>query len=43
MKSVAEWQKKPRNWEGIDKQIQEHFEDHGQKNPNKKHDPLENR
>ena len=36
MKSIAEWQKKPRNWEEIDKQIQEMFDAHGQINPNKK-------
>lgn len=42
MKSIAEWQKKPRNWEEIDKQIQEMFEDHGQINPNKKQSKSEN-
>ena len=36
MKSIAEWQKSPKNWDKIDKQIQEHFEDHNQVNPNKK-------
>ncbi len=36
MKSVAQYQKSPKNWDKIDKQIQEMFEDHGQINPNKK-------
>lgn len=36
MKQVAEWQKSPKNWEQIDKQTQEQFEDHGQVNPNRK-------
>ena len=36
MKSVAQYQKSPKNWDKIDKQIQEHFEDHNQVNPNKR-------
>lgn len=34
--AVAEMMKSPVNWDEIDKQIQEHFEEHGQVNPNKK-------
>ena len=42
MKSIAEYQKSQKNWDKIDKQIQEHFEDHNQVNPNKKQSNSEN-
>lgn len=31
MSSVAQYQKSPKNWDKIDKQTQEHFEDHNHK------------
>ena len=36
MKQIAEWQKSPQSSEEMDKVIQEHYEAHGQVNPNKK-------
>ncbi|HAQ19239.1 MAG TPA: hypothetical protein DCR40_08410 [Prolixibacteraceae bacterium] len=35
MKTVAQFQKSPKNWDKIDKQIQEHFDAHNQVNPNR--------
>ncbi len=36
MKTIQESKKSPKNWDQIERQIQEHFEDHGQINPNNK-------
>jgi hypothetical protein len=36
METIAEWQKSPMSLEEMDKMIQEHFDAHGQINPNKK-------
>lgn len=36
VKSVAKMQKSPVNWEEIDNQVEEMFQQHNQVNPNKK-------
>jgi hypothetical protein len=42
MKSIEEWSKHPMTEEEMDKVIQEHFDAHGQVNPNKKQGMSEN-
>jgi hypothetical protein len=39
MKSIEEWRKNPMTEEEMDRTIQEHFDAHGQINPNKKVNP----
>lgn len=42
MKSIEEWRKHPMTEEEMDRVIQEHFDAHGQVNPNKKQSDSEN-
>ncbi len=39
--TIKKWQESPTDWEKIDKLTQEHFNQHGQKNPNKKSNQID--